>query len=640
MTAMGLAGYGETDYGVLSQLTGLEELTVCSDNSDISELSTMTNLKKLTLDVYQIKDITPLSKLTELTDLAINYHFAAYDSEFWRVGIASWAMDEEIAEQVRQGIRENHAQVLTIKDLSALKSLTKLESLSLSMYNSGFVDTDRVAVLDDLSDLDELSKLKYLSLSSTTINDVTSVSRLTGLTSLTLSDCEIENISFISGMTKLEYLDLSMNEIDNISPVAGLIKLKHLDIGNNGVSDISPAGGLIELEYLDISNNNIDLGYMDALDNLMKLYTLKTDGNYNSKLFELYIDGYYEDDIYFDPQVVQLSTDDTVLKCAASDMTEEDWANVLKMENLAELTIRNATAADFAKLSNFKKLEKLTVYFKTGAGEVGGDVLTEEVELSVVSDLSLLTGLSLNKAMVRGVSTLSEFKNLTALSLYNCAIEEVDPIGKLSNLTSLNMSQQSIFSGIDKLDDISFLADLNKLEYLNLNGNSIRDLSPLENMTELKELYLSDNIYIANITPLSRLTKLEKLDLYQNGITDISVLSNMAELKELNLGLNILTDISPLSKLTGLTVLNLAANEISNISPLYNLDKLQELNIGGAFFMQSSFRPNPVSQSDVEAFQQAHPDCEVRAYTGDVEFLQNYESYADFIAPYYARYEN
>ena len=69
--------------------------------------------------------------------------------------------------------------------------------------------------------------------------------------------------------------------------------------------------------------------------------------------------------------------------------------------------------------------------------------------------------------------------------------------------------------------DISPLANLTKLEFLNLSANQITDISPLAKLTKLRMLYLSDN-KIRDVSPLSNLTKLTRLDLEANQITDFA----------------------------------------------------------------------------------------------------------------------
>jgi internalin A len=58
------------------------------------------------------------------------------------------------------------------------------------------------------------------------------------------------------------------------------------------------------------------------------------------------------------------------------------------------------------------------------------------------------------------------------------------------------------------------------MDYLELEGNQISDLSPLANVTSLVTLGLEDN-QISDIGPLSNLINIQILDLKSNQISDI-----------------------------------------------------------------------------------------------------------------------
>ena len=120
------------------------------------------------------------------------------------------------------------------------------------------------------------------------------------------------------------------------------------------------------------------------------------------------------------------------------------------------------------------------------------------------------------------------------------------------------------------LKDISAVAGLTALTWLNLNDNQITDISALKGLATLTELYLVEN-QITDISALSGLTALTELELQSNNITDISALQGRTALTRLLLSNNQITDISALKGLTALTVLHLKKN------PLIKNKTLQEL---------------------------------------------------------------
>ena len=141
----------------------------------------------------------------------------------------------------------------------------------------------------------------------------------------------------------------------------------------------------------------------------------------------------------------------------------------------------------------------------------------------------------------------------------------------LAVITTLN----SAFRGITSLKSGDFNG-LIALTYLNLSGNSIGDISVLEDLTTLTSLYLASTA-ISDISVLENLTALKYLYLTHNSISDISVLQNLTALTELSLGENSVSDISVLEDLTTLKTLILDNNSISDVSVLENLTTLKSL---------------------------------------------------------------
>jgi internalin A len=78
---------------------------------------------------------------------------------------------------------------------------------------------------------------------------------------------------------------------------------------------------------------------------------------------------------------------------------------------------------------------------------------------------------------------------------------------------------------------------LNKQQVLDLSSHKISDLSPLAQLTNLRELYLSYN-QISDLSPLAHLTNLNFLFLESNKIGDLSPLSQLTNLTWLFVGGN------------------------------------------------------------------------------------------------------
>ena len=151
------------------------------------------------------------------------------------------------------------------------------------------------------------------------------------------------------------------------------------------------------------------------------------------------------------------------------------------------------------------------------------------------------------------------------------SISDVTPLSNLTNLRSLTLSANNI-------SDVVPLSNLIRLEWLDLSGNSIANVAPIANLTSLEWLEL-DNNGISDVTPLSNLTNLRWLELSDNSIADMTPISNATRLELLSLFDNSIANVTPISNLINLTGLELDDNSISNVTPLSNLINLTGLEL-------------------------------------------------------------
>jgi hypothetical protein len=164
----------------------------------------------------------------------------------------------------------------------------------------------------------------------------------------------------------------------------------------------------------------------------------------------------------------------------------------------------------------------------------------------------------------------------------------------------------------EDLVDISDLAQLKKLKYLDLLRTAVRDLTPLAGLTDLENLDISDTkvadlgplaaltrlrrlsastTLVSSLSPLANLVELESLWLYSTEVTDITALANLPRLKTLALGLNVherdpssppsVSDITPLAGLRNLELLYLTGTTVTDLSPLAKLANLKKLFLYG-----------------------------------------------------------
>lgn len=109
---------------------------------------------------------------------------------------------------------------------------------------------------------------------------------------------------------------------------------------------------------------------------------------------------------------------------------------------------------------------------------------------------------------------------------------------------------------LEASDIVAFNADFDGTRLLLMDMPGLRDLSPLAGVDRLDFLDLTRS-GVTDLTPLADIVSLRTLSLYRTDVADISPLAELAKLRALNLRATKVEDLSPLGNLTGLDVLYL-----------------------------------------------------------------------------------
>ncbi len=96
---------------------------------------------------------------------------------------------------------------------------------------------------------------------------------------------------------------------------------------------------------------------------------------------------------------------------------------------------------------------------------------------------------------------------------------------------------------------------------IDVGHNNVSDLSFLTNFPNLRRLIVIDSLQpVTDISPLAELKHLEYVELFMQNITDLTPLANHTELLDLNLATNDITDLTPLHSCTNLKRLWISSN--------------------------------------------------------------------------------
>jgi hypothetical protein len=180
-----------------------------------------------------------------------------------------------------------------------------------------------------------------------------------------------------------------------------------------------------------------------------------------------------------------------------------------------------------------------------------------------------------------GYITNSDLEGIIIIDASYKYIGNISGIGACKNLEVVNLVGNWV-DAVHPLTDITPLEDLHQLKKLNISSNGITDMTPLSKLTGLTYLDVSNNINLRDLKPLENLTNLSVLSLWGNKIHDVRPLQGLGNLKELNLHHNNITDISPLLENSGIgkgDVLDLELNPLSDTSINVYIPRLEKLGV-------------------------------------------------------------
>ena len=182
------------------------------------------------------------------------------------------------------------------------------------------------------------------------------------------------------------------------------------------------------------------------------------------------------------------------------------------INNVTELYVGNNTQTD-SHITDLTGLEKFTNLQTLSINNGHYTDLTPIIGLTKLEKLSMSASTKLSS-----IENLGKLTSLKELAISNCNLKSLNGLEKLTNLEVLLMSNEPQNVAMKDI-------------------NSITDFSPIQNLTKLKILNISNyNDEIAgnkleNLDVFKNLTSLETLEARFCGIRDISGLSNMKNLK-------------------------------------------------------------------------------------------------------------
>jgi len=258
----------------------------------------------------------------------------------------------------------------------------------------------------------------------------------------------------------------------------------------------------------------------------------------------------------------------TVFECQGNQLHSLEGIQALTQAE--EISVKSNFIADLTPLKDLTGLTMLNLYEN------------EITTLDSIAHLKQITHLDLGKNKIASIDPIRDWTRLHYFSVFSCYdLKSIDGLEAFTQLSSLNLS----FLDIPGMS-YSILDSMENLEYLCVQGalSSDADLAYIGQHTGLKSLTMGKNDAISELSYLADLTALEYLDIHSNNVTDIRVVGFMPKLIKLVMYRNQITDISPLEPCTELRSLFMFENPIESYRPLGQMTRLQHLHLSKSDF--------------------------------------------------------
>lgn len=200
------------------------------------------------------------------------------------------------------------------------------------------------------------------------------------------------------------------------------------------------------------------------------------------------------------------------------------------------------------------------------------------IEGRTMQDMTFLSGLTnLRKLTLRGcrfpataMQTLAALPKLQELTMEDCGLSSISELSGAPSLVYLNIAGNTV-------RNLDVLAGMPSLTRLDLQHNAVISLEAVGSLTNLEELNVSYNA-LTGLSPLRACGLLTVLDASHNQITSADGLESLALLEKAALDYNKITSVSELADCSRLTRLTFSNNEVTSLNGLEKLSRLDTLD--------------------------------------------------------------
>lgn len=423
------------------------------------------------------------------------------------------------------------------------------------------------------------------------------VLQLYGLDSLSLAGNNLEDISGLSALGGLVTLNLSGNRIRDLTPLTSLSGLRTLYLDGNPIEDLTPLYAIGTLTSLSIKSISVSAEQLSALSAALPNCAIHSEQAQQER-----------QEISFGGKTFPSDITDLDL----SEMGIRDISALANCQFLTRLNLSGNEVSDLSPLMNLQYLQYLDISYNRVSDLrplMGVDSLgflnASGNEISSTSPLTMMNGLTslyLDSNPLQDFSGLRRVATLNSLGLSSTGLRNEDLVylRGLSALMDLNIEDNPALTG-EAVDDLRTYLNACSIRHSALGYDVDFDGVVVKSDAEVLNL---PRCGISDISAVMRLNSLRALDLSGNSVSNLYPLE-LADcrycLSFLDLRENAISDLTPLASLTKLETLDLSFNNASSVLPLLNMTSLRTLVLTG----------NPMSLEDVQLVRDTLPSCDV-----------------------------
>ncbi len=423
------------------------------------------------------------------------------------------------------------------------------------------------------------------------------VLQLYGLDSLSLAGNNLQAISRLSALGGLVTLNLSGNRIRDLTPLTSLSGLRTLYLDGNPIEDLTPLYSIGTLTSLSIKSISVSAEQLSALSAALPNCAIHSEQAQQE-----------QQEISFGGKTFPSDITDLDL----SEMGIRDISALANCQLLTRLNLSGNEVSDLSPLMNLQYLQYLDISYNRVSDLrplMGVDSLSflnaSGNEISSTSPLTMMNGLNslyLDGNPIQDFSGLRRVATLNSLGLSSTGLQNEDLVylRGLSAMMDLNIEDNPALTG-EAVDDLRTYLNACRIRHSVL-GYDV-DFDGVIVKSDAEGLNLP-RCGISDISAVMRLNSLRALDLSGNNVSNLYPLE-LADcrycLSFLDLRENAISDLTPLASLTKLETLDLSFNNASSVLPLLNMTTLRTLVLTG----------NPMSLEDVQLVRDTLPSCDV-----------------------------